>query len=278
MIITIDSNEYALHPKIVESLNYILMKKQQTILNREKEGSVLYNLYKENKIISKKLLCGDYMCNNVLAEHKVLPDYCSSVMSGHLMQQCQDMLYTKEQNPDMKLYILISGNPEDIPRIEHAPSIDAMVAAWASLNMRIPTSFLGNTYFFCKGLVDLFEKHFDGKIREYNPIRKPQEFDDIILSNYCSLVGEVTAKNLLKKFPYPKLLYNATKEQLMEVEGVGKDTAEFIVNVFEGREKSWKALEEKKKEIKEQKKIKKEQKKSKIESTEPIDLSIPKSI
>jgi len=269
MIITIDSNEYALHPKIVESLHYILMKKQQT--------SKL-DLYKDNKIISKKLDCGDYMYNNILVEHKVLSDYCGSVMSGHLMQQCQDMLYTKEQNPDMKLFILISGNPEDIPKMEHAPSIDAMIASWASLNTRIPTCFLGNTYFFCKGLVDLFEKFYDGKIREYNPVRKPQEFDDIILSNYCSLVGEKTAQSLIKKFPYPKLLYNASVEQLMEVEGIGKSTAEFIVNVSEGREKSWKALEEKKKEIKEQKKIKKEQKKPKIESTEPIDLSIPKSI
>jgi len=266
MLITIDSNEYALHPKIVESIYYILMKKQQT--------SKL-DLYKENKIITKKLECGDYMFNNVLVEHKVLSDFCGSVTSGHLFQQCQDMLYTKEQNPDMKLYILISGNPEDIPKLEYAPNLDSMIAAWSSLNMRIPTSFLGNTYFFCKGLIDLFEKHYDGKIREYNPIRKPPEFDDIILSNYCSLVGEKTAINLIKKFPYPRLLYNATKEQLLEVEGIGKETAEFIINVSEGKEKSWKELEEKKKVIKEQKKILKEKNKSLKEPTEPKDLNMP---
>lgn len=245
MIIKIDTNEYSLHPKIVESLHYLLMKKKQT--------SKL-DLYNDNQIISQKLECGDYMFNNILVEHKSLADFCGSVTSGHIFQQCQDMLYFKEQFPDIKLYILISGNPEDIPKLPHAPNISSMIAAWASLNMRIPTSFLGNSYFFVNGLIDLFEKNFDGKIREYNPVRKPQEFDDIVLSNYCSLVGEKTAKNLMKMFPYPKLLYNATKEQLMEVEGVGRETAEFIINVSEGKEKSWKQLEERKKEQKKQKK------------------------
>jgi len=242
MIIKIDTNEYALHPKVVESINYLLMKKQQT-----SKDKILIDLYKENKIIPQKLECGDYMFNNVLVEHKALQDFCNSVTNGLIFQQCQDMLYFKEQNPDIKLFILISGNPEDIIKLPHAPNIASMIAAWSSLNMRIPTSFMGNSYWFVNGLVDLFEKLFDGKVREYSPIRRPQEFDDIILSNYVSIVGEKTAKNLLKKFPIPKQLYNSTKEQLMEVDLVGKETAEFIVNFSEGKEKSWKISEERKK-------------------------------
>lgn len=259
MIIKIDANEYALHPQIVQSINYLLMKKQQTV-----KEEILINLYKDNQIVSQKLACGDYMFNNVLVEHKALPDFCSSVTSGHLFQQCQDMLYFKEQNPEIKLFILISGNPEDIPKLPHAPHLASMIAAWSSLNMRIPTSFMGNSYWFVNGLIDLFEKHNDGKVREYSPVRKPQEFDDTVLSNYISLVGEKTAKNLLKKFPVPKQLYNASIEQLLEVEHVGKDTAEFIVNFSEGREKSWKAMKERKKE---QKKLKKEK--------QAKDLNIP---
>ena len=266
MIIKIDTNEYSLHPQIVQSINFLLMKKKQSV-----DEESLINLYNENKIVSQKLECGDYMFNNVLVEHKTLSDFCGSVMNDHIFQQVQDMLYFKEQFPDVKLYILISGNPEDIPKLEHAPNLDSMIAAWSSLNMRIPTSFLGNSYFFVRGLVDLFEKHNDGKIRDYNPVRKPQQFDDIILSNYCSLVGEETAKKLIKKFPYPKLLYNATTEQLREIDGIGKETSEFIVNVSEGREKSWKAMEERKKEEKYRKMIKKEQKKMK-------DLNMPVQI
>lgn len=251
MIIKVDTNEYALHPKIIESLHYLLMKKKQTV-----KSDVLIDLYKENKIMSQKLECGDYLFNNILVEHKSLADFCGSVTSGLIFQQSQDMLYFKEKFPDMKLFILISGDPEDIMKLPHAPHLESMIAAWASLNTRIPTSFMGNSYWFSHSLINLFEKFFDGKVREYSPIRKPQEFDDIILSNYVSLVGEETAKKLIKKFPYPKLLYNATKEQLMEVDGIGKGISEFIVNVSEGREKSWKVIEERKKALKEAKKYK----------------------
>ena len=263
MIIKMDINEFTLHPLIVDGINKFLLKKQ--------EKSKLTELYKENKVIPQKLECGDYMFNDILVEHMTLADYCGKIQSDLIFQQAQDMLYTKEKNPDIKLYILISGNPEDIIKLPHFPNPDSMIAAWASLNKMIPTSFMGSSYYFIRGMIDLFEKHYDGKIREYNPIRKPQEFDDIVLSNYCSLVGETIAERLMKKFPYPKLFYNATKEQLMEVEGIGKDTAEFIINVNEGREKSWKAIKERKKALKEQKLALKEQK-------DPKDLNIAKMI
>ena len=273
MIITMDINEYTLHPQIIDGINKFLIKKQ---LN-----SKVTDLYKENKVVAKKLECGDYMFNDLLIEHMTIADYCGKVQNELIFKQAQDMLYTKEQHPDIKLFILISGSPDDIIKLPHSPNPDSMIAAWATLNKSIPTSFMGSQHFFIRGMIDLFEKHYDGKIREYNPIRKPQEFDDIILSNYCSLVGEETSKNLIKKFPYPKLLYNATKEQLMEVEGVGKETAELIVNISEGREKSWKVIEDRKKEAKEQKKLLKEQKKIHKDQIQynnliqPKDLSIP---
>jgi ERCC4-type nuclease len=253
-----DSNEYMQQPLIVEYINKFLAKKKEKAKTPE-----LIELYKENGIITKKLMCGDYMFNEILVEHKG-KDYCSSVSSDLIFQQAQDMLYTKEQNPNMKLFIMISETPTSILDDEHPVNVEAMVAAWARLNKTIPTSFLGNEYFFVVGLIDTFEKHYDGKIKEYSPVRKPQEFDDIVLSNYVSLVGEKTAEKLIKKFPYPRLLYNATKEQLMEVDKIGESTADFLLNVIEGREKSWKALEEKKKIIKENKIAIKEAKKSKI--------------
>ncbi len=258
MIVTMDINEYTLHPLIVENIKKFLSIKQFK--------SKLTDLYKENGVINKKLACGDYMFNDILIEHMTIADFCGKVQNDLIFQQAQDMLYTKEQIPNIKLFIMISGSPEDILKLEHPVNPDSMIAAWASLNKMIPTSFMGNSYFFISGMIDLFEKHYDGKVREFNPVRKPQEFDDIILSNYCSLVGEVTAKNLQKKFPYPKLLYNATKEQLMEVDGIGKDTAELIINISEGREKSWKALEDKKKLLREQKKALKQ-------SKHPIELT-----
>jgi ERCC4-type nuclease len=271
MIIKMDINEYTLHPHIVDGINKFLLQKQQK--------SKLTELYKENKVIPIKLECGDYMFNDVLIEHMTIADFCGKVQNDLIFKQAQDMLYTKEKNPDIKLFILISGSMDDILKLEHPVNSDSMIAAWSSLNKTISTSFMGNSYWFIRGMINTFEKFYDGKIREYNPVRKPQEFDDIVLSNYNSIVGEETAKKLIKKFPYPRLLYNATQTQLMEVDGIGKEISEFIVNVSEGREKSWKALEEKKKVKKEQKKALKEQKiilqEQKII---PKDLNIPVSI
>lgn len=256
MKIYIDSNEYAGHPQIVEGINRYL-----NIKSKKKEN---HEMFINNEVISKHLEVGDYQFNKIIIEHKILSNFGGDVLSGHIFQQAQDLLHCMSLDPEVKGYILISGNISDIMKLSFISSdkktiypydLSSMIAAAASLNrIGVPTIFLGDQHCFISFMIDLFTKYYDGKERTYNPIRKPQEFDDIILSNYCSIVGEETSKSLMKRFPYPKLLYNATKEQLMEVENVGKDTAELIINISEGREKSWKALEEKKKILREQKK------------------------
>lgn len=251
MNIIMDSNEYSKNPKIVEGiLKY---------LNKLHEEHPKDEMFFDNKVIPQHLECGDYMFKNILVEHKALSDFSGSVQEGRIFQQAQDMLYTQQQFPETKPFILISGNIADIFKLPHGGSPESLIAAWASLNkLGIPTCFMGNQWFFIHGMVDLFIKFHDGKVREYSPVRKPQEFDDIILSNYCSLVGEKTAESLLKKFPVPRDLYCATKEKLLEVEGVGKDTAELIVTFSEGREKSWKEREERKKTERKKKEAKKQ--------------------
>jgi ERCC4-type nuclease len=205
----------------------------------------------KNDVSVKTLLCGDYYCpqKNVLVEKKKLLDYVNSVRNGLIFQQAQDLLYNQKMNPDMKIFIIISGNIGDIIKIKGAQAAP-LIAAWASLNAQgIPTSFVSNEWFFCKGLLYLFEKIDDGKNREYNPVRKPQEFEDFITTNYASIswltigksllpttdgIGEKTAKKLREKFPIPKKLYNATLDELMEVDGIGKPTAEKLIKFFNG--------------------------------------------
>ncbi|AKA70857.1 helix-hairpin-helix domain-containing protein [Clostridium scatologenes] len=43
-------------------------------------------------------------------------------------------------------------------------------------------------------------------------------------------IGVITAKKLLHKFKTPKNIFNATNEELMNVEGIGEKTAEIILN------------------------------------------------
>lgn len=191
MKIYVDTNEAAAHPFIVSAL---------------KDGG-------KNEIEIKHLECGDYFCPPVLIETKTnLADYVGSVKDGRIFKQAQDMLYTRSQNMDTKIYILISGNLDDLWKLGHTLPADPLIAAWASLNVQgIPTSFVGGHYFLIKGMLNLFNKYNDGKIRTYNPIRAPITSEDSVLTNYMSIegIGEESAKKLRERFPRPKQLYNA---------------------------------------------------------------------
>lgn len=203
--------------------------------NKKSVSEILKNKGSNNVKIDT-LLCGDYYCYPVLVEHKKLPDYVSSVKNELIFQQAQDLLFNQKQNPELKPYIMISGNITDIIKLPGAQA-KPLIAAWASLNRQgIPTSFVGSEWFFLHGLLYLFEKYNDGKDREYNPVRKPTELEDYILTNYCSLdgIGEKTAIKLKEKFSTPKKLYNATMDELIQVEGIGKLTAEKLIKFFNG--------------------------------------------
>lgn len=193
----------------------------------------------KNEVIIKRLECGDYFCPPVLVEAKNnLSDYVGSVKSGLIFQQAQDMLFSRQQNFDLKLYILVADDIANLWKLQQHQSVQALplIAAWASLNVQgIPTIFIGNQWFFIKGLLYLFEKYNDGKKREYNPVRAPITMQHQILTNYCSIpnVGEKTAWKLADKFKTPKALYNATREQLLEI-GIGEKLSKKMIAFFNG--------------------------------------------
>lgn len=205
----------------------------------------------KNEIIIKRLEVGDYFCYPVLVEAKnTLYDYHDSVNSSRIFQQAQDMLYNRQQNFDLKLYIMIAADIADFSKLTRPETSngkttmipikanpEGLIAAWSSLNRQgVNTSFVGNQWFFRQGLLDLFKKYNDGKIRTYNPIRVPITVEDQILTNYMSIadVGEKTAKELKKRFPYPKSLYTATYDELTSVDGIGDTTAIKLLKFFNG--------------------------------------------
>lgn len=199
------------------------------------DNPLIVNLLKDggkNTVISKTLDVGDYFYPPVLVEHKTLINYMEDVTNGHIFQQAQDMLYSKQQNPELEPYILISGNITDIfkqfrplkvngqqvyesGKPKYVPinaNAKGLVAAFSSLNRQgIKTSFIGDKGFMVQAMLYSFEKYNDGKVRTYNPIRAPITNEDAVLTNYMSMegIGEETAKKLQARFPIPRQLYNA---------------------------------------------------------------------
>lgn len=238
MKIYMDTNEYIGHPQIKEGII--------KYLNSRLEKNENYEMFTNNEVISKHLEVGDYQHNKIIIEHKVLSDFGGSVIDGRIFQQAQDLLYCMSLDPEVKGYILISGNIADIlklsyispdKKIQYPFKLSPMIAAAASLNrIGVPTIFLGDQYCFINFMIDLFTKYYDGKNREYNPVRRPIQLRDEILTNYCGIPGisEQRAILLQKRFPTPKDLYNATKEQLMEVEGIKDKISNTIIEFTNG--------------------------------------------
>lgn len=205
-----------------------------------------------HEIVVEHLEVGDYICGRTLIEHKRLPNWAVDVENGHVFQQAQDMRYSMSLDPNLKCYIIVSGDIENIfklTRLEEKDGVKKMVpvkvqpegqiAAWASLTSEhygIPVCFLSNNWFMIRGLHYLFTKDNDGKISEVNPVRAPIKYEDQVLTNYASIdgVGVITAKKLREVFPIPKNLYNATELQLKQVEGFGEKTINKLYKFFNG--------------------------------------------
>ena len=205
----------------------------------------------KNAVESQPLSVGDYFCYPVLIEAKVtLTDFVGSVQDGRIFQQVQDLKYNQKQDPNIKPFILVAGDIADIFHltkvvvengvrkvvpIQINPS--SLIAAWASIcTQGVPVIFMGNEWFFTKGMLYLFEKFSDGKQRSYIPVRAPSTSDDKILTNYMSIedIGETLAPKVKEKFPIPKKLYNATVDELMAVDGIGNKTAIKLAKFFNG--------------------------------------------
>lgn len=207
-----------------------------------------------HEIVVEHLEVGDYICGRTLVEHKRLPNWAGDVENGHVFQQAQDMRHSMSLDPNLKCYIIVSGDIEKIfylTRLEEKDGIKKMVpvkmqpegqiAAWASLTSEhygIPVCFLSNNWFMIRGLHYLFTKDNDGKVSEVNPVRAPIRYEDQVLTNYASIdgVGIITAKKLREVFPIPKYLYNATELQLKQIEGFGEKTIKKLLNFFNGIE------------------------------------------
>lgn len=229
MQIQVDFREFKNHPLIIKAL--------------EENG--------KNTVESVSLSVGDYFCYPVLVEAKVtLADFVGSVQDGRIFQQVQDLKYNQKQDPNIKPFILVAGDIADIFHltkvviengvkkvvpIQINPS--SLIAAWASLCVQgIPVIFMGNEWFFTKGMIYLFEKFSDGKDRTYTPVRLPTTNNDNVLTNYMSIEGinEKLAPRVREKFPIPRNFYNATVDELMTVDGIGKITSEKLVKFFKG--------------------------------------------
>lgn len=175
---------------------------------------------------------GDYFTpdKKVGIERKSLNDYLNS-MTGRLKQQLKELKDTFEHP-----YLFVEGNIDDflyIDRRFHPNSIIGSVASVLS-HSRVPIVFTGS--FFIPLLIKVVEKHYDGKVEEYTPIRRARPTkNDYQLNILCSMPGinMVRAKALLQRFGSVEKVVTASVEELTQVKGIGEKIAKQIKGVVE---------------------------------------------
>ena len=180
---------------------------------------------------------GDYLVVDVPVERKSASDFIQSFQTGHLDKQLNNMSYHYKRS-----FLILEGDITSA-LIDSKTSRHAVLGKLASTAIKVaPDGEQGfinvihvdspyDTALLLKYLHDCIQS---GEFRLPRIERVPfggQERLVYILSSFPE-IGEVRAKNLLKKFKGFKGLVNAKVEKLSEVDGIGKKTAKILYDTL----------------------------------------------
>lgn len=200
--------------------------------HREKNNRVVKELIDLGlSVKTVQLNSADYVISGTVGvELKKVPDFVASIIDGRLLDQAREL----KQNFS-KAVIIIEGE-EDIYSVRniHPNAVRGMIASLA-LDFHIPIISSKNPQ-DTAALLAVMAKREQDKGRDFSlHDRKPkstQEQMEFIVSSLPS-IGPVNGVKLLEHFGTVKSLVNASKEELITVEGIGGKTAERLLQLFE---------------------------------------------
>lgn len=199
---------------------------QIVVDNRELKSGVAKTLFENNvRIIPEQLEVGDYVLSEqICCERKSVRDFVDSMLDARIFTQAKDLLNNFE-----KPFIIVEGE-EDVYAVRnvHPNSIRGLILS-LSLDFRIPIIFTKDHVDTALFLITIVKR--EGKDKPLSSLRgekKPltdAELMEYIISSFPG-IGRKTSQNLLKHFKTVKNIINSTPEELINAEGVGKNTAE----------------------------------------------------
>jgi len=195
----------------------------------------------------KELKVGDYFCGEISiegtyvgipVERKEIGDYLRSMNDGRRDEQLYNMSYGFPLS-----YIVLIGSPSRALRGTKM-TLNAYISSLVGSSLKRSPDGIGGQVVTVNLESDtefvLFLKYLDDKVKEGSFARvpvmqkrtwKPEELLIYVVSSLPG-IGAKTANNLLTHFGSVRGVMNASKEQLMEVDGVGPKKAEEIHSVL----------------------------------------------
>ena len=181
----------------------------------------------------KMLDIGDYVISDrACIERKTAEDFVDSMVGGRLMDQMQRL----KSYP--RPCLIIEGEGLYSKRDVHPNAIRGALAAIV-LDFGIPILFTRDerdTAAIIAAMLkrELLEGRREIKIREDKRISTLEEQQESIVAGLPN-VNIVLSRRLLEEFETVQKIFNATQKELEKVHGIGKKTAEEIVNVLKGK-------------------------------------------
>ena len=195
----------------------------------------------------RELKVGDYFCGDISTEgtyvgipveRKEIGDYLRSMNDGRRDEQLYNMSYGFPLS-----YIVLIGSPSRALRGTKM-TLNAYISSLVGSSLKRSPDGIGGQVVTVNLESDtefvLFLKYLDDKVKEGSFARvpvmqkrswKPEELLVYVVSSLPG-IGAKTANNLLTHFGSVRGVMNASKEQLMEVDGVGPKKAEEIHSVL----------------------------------------------
>ena len=198
--------------------------------NREADSKVVAILKKKCKLKQKRLDIADYLLSKrVGCERKTSEDFLQSIVDGRLFKQLKGLkTYPKP-------LLIIEGDVMESDRDIHPNAIRGALASIAC-ELCVPIIWTSCQYETAEILLAIAKREQLGVknsigIRTKKKTVTMNQVQEFLIAGFPK-VSTITAKRLLKHFRTPSAIFNASEEELMKVDGIGKQTAKRIRKIL----------------------------------------------
>jgi ERCC4-type nuclease len=200
---------------------------------RELKSGIKDYLLNAGCIVEEECLqIADYIVSDRVAiERKSYSDLISSIMDGRIFPQARELANNFE-----KPILLIEGfecyigfNENVVFGALSAIAVDFGIATVWTKNKIESAKFIHMV-----GKREQFDRKRSFPLRVKKKAKNLRDEQEILVAGLPS-VNSVLSKRLLDKFGSPRKVFAASKEELMEVEGLGEKKADRFLEILEGR-------------------------------------------
>jgi Fanconi anemia group M protein len=195
---------------------------------REKPSGIPDLLMKNGMNVEmRELKDGDYFINNqILVERKTKEDFVQSLVSNRLFNQCQRIKKTGERP-----LIIIEGDPY---KTEHKINSQAIKGALLSISVawQIPLLLTSDKSETAEIIIMAARQMLHEKLPVIRIGYKPKKnrSKKLYFIQGLPTVGPVLAIRLLDEFKSIEKMMNTSEDELLNIEGIGKEKAKRIIN------------------------------------------------